>query len=69
MTKLKTEITQRNTSTNNFLSSLHLDHGADENAFFEKIRQNLDLKDFVRVDEVQDAFAKLTESFQKKIKD
>ena len=29
----------------------------------------MDLSDFVRVDEVQDAFAKLTDSFQKKIKD
>jgi hypothetical protein len=35
----------------------------------EKVKENLDLKDFVRVEEVQDAFAKLTESFQKKIKE
>ena len=48
---------------------MQLEPGADENAFFDKIRQHLNLADFVRVDEVQDAFAKLTESFQKKIKD
>lgn len=35
----------------------------------EKVKESLDLKDFVRVEEVQDAFAKLTESFQKKIRD
>ena len=37
--------------------------GLDENTMFDKIRMQLNLGDFVRVDEVQDAFAKLTESF------
>lgn len=43
--------------------------GVEQAALVEKVKDSLDLKDFVRVEEVQDAFAKLTESFQKKIKE